>query len=83
MLQTTNWSNQGLDGLYVRTDYPGWVFIQGTTFSSSNKIPRRGDLQYDIPMLLKAWDDAKGCSVVMQDGTGLFASNQVIYNFRS
>jgi len=82
VLQTSKWSDQGLDGLYVCTDYPSWVFIQGMIFTPSNKIPKRADLQYNIPMLLQACDAAEGCNVVMQDGTldvGLFASNQVTY----
>ena len=81
-LDVSIWSTQGLDGLYIRTDYPNWVFLQGMTFTPSNKIPKRADLQYNIPMLLKACDDTKGCNIVMQDGTmdvGLFTTSSVIY----
>jgi hypothetical protein len=83
-LDLSIWSTQGLDGLYIRTDYPNWVFLQGLMFTPTgpSQLPKRSDLQYNIPMLLKACDDTKGCNVVMHDGTmdtGLVPASRVIY----
>jgi hypothetical protein len=69
VLQPTHWSDFGLDGVYVRTDYPNWIFLQGMSFTIANQaIAARPDLQFNIPLLLTACEQTAGCVMVSHLG---------------
>lgn len=53
ILTATVTSDFGLDGTYVRTDYPDWIFLPGMNFTHNNHLTPRPDLKYNIPRLLE------------------------------
>lgn len=64
VLSAVKWSSFGLDGMYVRTDYPDWIFLQGMTFTPSGRLPAFPQLAFDIPRLLTQCNSTRGCVIV-------------------
>jgi len=81
MLKTVPWSKFGLDGIYVRTDYPDWIFlqvllllrdeeanVQGMSFVPSGRLPQFHTLAFDIPRLLTQCNNTQNCVIVDHQG---------------
>jgi len=82
MLKTVKWSNFGLDGIYVRTDYPDWIFlqvtccclargeadVQGMSFVPSGRLAQFHSLAFDIPRLLTQCNNTQNCVIVDHQG---------------
>ena len=68
VVNARRWSSFGLDGMYVRTDYPDWLFLQGMTFRPSGRLPSFPQFAYDIPLLLSQCNKTQGCVMVTHEG---------------